>query len=496
MAGKPQHDLQKAHRRRKNRESFLETVESIVVAFVLAFIFRAFIVEAFVIPTGSMGPTLYGQHAEFTCTDCGYRFAVSVNGRLSSRPICPNCGLTQAMPPQTPLYSGDRILVLKFLYDFAEPDRWDVIVFRNPNQPEENYIKRLVGLPGETVELVRGDVTINGQVIPKTESAQDALWMLVHDTRYLPTRSDWHRRWAAEKAWKLEGPGYVLARAPPSGKTAWLAYHHRNARGWRDNIRDYYAYNSGAGGWRFGQNVCTDLHLATCATAGSADAVLVVEMRAYEDRLRFVLPAKGSEARTEIRLNGQTIAWTEGGVLPVGREVRVEVANVDRTLQLLVDGDRVTTEHQTPVTRAGDPTYAPTALAPEAYNRYERPPDPNQPPPLAYDLRVGATGGLIHLAYLKVDRDVYYTNERLQGPTGMVPGHATEGNPFELRADEFFVCGDNSPKSSDARLWPLRRPVVPRRNLVGKAFFVYWPAAGTRWHIPLAPDPTGWRLVH
>ena len=65
-----------------------------------------------------------------------------------------------------------------------------------------------------------------------------------------------------------------------------------------------------------------------------------------------------------------------------------------------------------------------------------------------------------------------------------------------FREGEFFVCGDNSPKSLDSRLWPLERPVVPRRNLVGKAFFVYWPAAGTRWHIPLAPDPTGWRLVH
>ena len=80
-----------------------------------------------------------------------------------------------------------------------------------------------------------------------------------------------------------------------------------------------------------------------------------------------------------------------------------------------------------------------------------------------------------------------------------MPGHATQGNPLTLEAGEFFVCGDNSPKSFDSRLWyKLDRPVVPRRNLVGKAFFVYWPAAGERWHVPLPllPDPTGWRLVH
>ena len=496
MAAKPQHDLQKAHRRRKNRESFLETIESIVVAFVLAFIFRAFIVEAFVIPTGSMGPTLYGQHAEFTCTDCGYHFAVSVDGRLGNRPVCPNCGLTQAVPPQAPLYSGDRILVLKFLYDFAQPRRWDVIVFRNPNQPEENYIKRLVGLPGETVELVQGNVTINGKVVAKADRAQEALWMLVHDTRYLPTRSNWRRRWVADGPWKAQGTGYALANAAPKGKAAWLAYHHRNAQGRRDNIRDCYGYNSGAGGWRFGQNVCTDLHLASAVTAQTPDTVLVVEMRAYKDRFRFVLPAQGSDARTEILLNGKPIAWAEGGVLPVGQPARVEVANVDHALQLLVDGHRVTMGHQQEVTTAGDVTYDPTPLSEEAYRAFERAPDPIEPPPAAYDLRVGATGGPMTLAYLEVARDVYYTNEMMQGPTGIVPGHATEGNPFALRADEFFVCGDNSPKSSDARLWPLKRPVVPRRNLVGKAFFVYWPAAGTRLHVPLAPDPAGWRLVN
>ena len=81
MAATPKEDCQKTHRRRKNRESLLETLESIIVAFVLAFLFRAFIVEAFVIPTGSMGPTLYGQHAELECTDCGYQFSIGADRR-------------------------------------------------------------------------------------------------------------------------------------------------------------------------------------------------------------------------------------------------------------------------------------------------------------------------------------------------------------------------------------------------------------------------------
>src|SRR3954462_12433239 len=57
--------------------SVKETIESILVAFILAFIFRAFVVEAFVIPTGSMAPTLLGAHMRFVCHDCGYHFDVN-----------------------------------------------------------------------------------------------------------------------------------------------------------------------------------------------------------------------------------------------------------------------------------------------------------------------------------------------------------------------------------------------------------------------------------
>src|SRR2546421_12858501 len=62
-----------------------ETIESIRIAFILAFVFRAFVVEAFVIPTGSMATTLLGAHMRFTCRECGYVFDVSYqNNRVNS----------------------------------------------------------------------------------------------------------------------------------------------------------------------------------------------------------------------------------------------------------------------------------------------------------------------------------------------------------------------------------------------------------------------------
>src|SRR5579872_7057738 len=63
--------------------SVKETIESILIAFILAFIFRAFVVEAFVIPTGSMGPTLMGAHFRLTCPDCGYQFEVNFDNSRS-----------------------------------------------------------------------------------------------------------------------------------------------------------------------------------------------------------------------------------------------------------------------------------------------------------------------------------------------------------------------------------------------------------------------------
>src|SRR5436190_18305107 len=63
------------------KENVKETIESILVAFILAFVFRAFVVEAFVIPTGSMATTLLGAHMRFRCQECGWRFDVNFSAR-------------------------------------------------------------------------------------------------------------------------------------------------------------------------------------------------------------------------------------------------------------------------------------------------------------------------------------------------------------------------------------------------------------------------------
>lgn len=109
-------------------------MESIIVAFFLAMVIRAFVVQAFKIPTGSMRMTLI---------------------------------------------EGDLILVNKFIYGakvpflkfwlpaVRSPQRGDVVVFVYPEDRKKDFIKRLVGLPGETVEIKGGSIYINGN--PATE---------------------------------------------------------------------------------------------------------------------------------------------------------------------------------------------------------------------------------------------------------------------------------------------------------------------------------------
>ncbi|MFT5094561.1 MAG: signal peptidase I [Porticoccaceae bacterium] len=198
------------------QDSTRETVESIVVAFVLAFLFRGFEAEAFVIPTGSMAPTLYGRHKESDCEQCGFHILIGASdeindetgyfssGKRIETAICPNCRFENDVR-NAPVFKGDRILVNKFPYEFSDPQRWDVPVFKYPEKPTTNYIKRMVGLPNETLVIKRGNVyrveeNRTRSVLRKPPSRQKAIQIPVFDNNFQPSalhEKGWPKRWAA-----------------------------------------------------------------------------------------------------------------------------------------------------------------------------------------------------------------------------------------------------------------------------------------------------------
>lgn len=95
-----------------------ETVETIVIAFILAFLIRTFVVQAFYIPSGSMEPSLQ---------------------------------------------IGDRILAYKFLYGLKNVKRGNIIVFKFPLNPRKDFIKRVIGLPGDVIKIENKEIYVNGK---------------------------------------------------------------------------------------------------------------------------------------------------------------------------------------------------------------------------------------------------------------------------------------------------------------------------------------------
>ena len=63
------------------------------------------------------------------------------------------------------IMTGDRVLGLRFSYWFSEPKQGDIVIFKYPDDEAQNYIKRIIGLPGDTVEIVEGLVYVNGQLL-------------------------------------------------------------------------------------------------------------------------------------------------------------------------------------------------------------------------------------------------------------------------------------------------------------------------------------------
>jgi signal peptidase I len=512
-------------------DNWRETIESIVVAFVLAFLFRTFEAEAFVIPTGSMAPTLYGQHRDVYCSKCGTRFAVGVNSLPSPDAeirdgmivplyrshfaICPNanCRFPNDVL-EDEMFAGDRILVNKFPYEFGDPQRWDVVVFKFPEQAKTNYIKRLVGLPGEKLKIVGGNIMVKPSgtddpyhIARKSPEKQRELQLLVHDNDS-PARellaTGWPEAWApqGQTAWAVDAKARsfrVDADSADPDQLHWLRYTHYvpTSADWSralagkpalspvpQKVMDYYAYNSritvkeADDALRRGElpdlyspstdpdqwvgDLTVNCEVELLAAGGELVFELIEGQRTYQctvdlttGRAKFSYVHDMDRDRNYLQDAGDPF---ETGLNKPGRYA-VSFANVDDRLCFWVD-DRLAKSLN---------------FEPDEQYRYQ----PQMTPVHATDrdtapVGIGAKSARLRISHLIVERDIYYRND----PGG---GRMDEDRVYELKddvdddgQDEFLMLGDNSPRSNDSRLWQTTH-AVPRHLLIGKAFFVYWP---------------------
>jgi signal peptidase I len=123
-----------------------EWTEAIVIAFVLAIVLRTFLIQAYKIPSGSMEPTLaIGDHIMVNKMRYGLRMPDSLFGL-------------------TPL--AGEIPYGHYLFHLAQVHRGDVVVFVFPQDETKEFIKRVVGVAGDTVQVKNGEVFLNGEPMP------------------------------------------------------------------------------------------------------------------------------------------------------------------------------------------------------------------------------------------------------------------------------------------------------------------------------------------
>ncbi|MBX3469805.1 MAG: signal peptidase I [Planctomycetes bacterium] len=440
-----------------------ENLEAVVVAVVLALIIRHFVMEAFVIPTGSMAPTLLGDHFEVDCPACDHRFPLAkdeneLTVRGDVQPVTAHCPLCDRVfdldRTVDDVHGGNKILVNKLVYRARPPRRYEVVVFKFPDAPWKNYIKRLVGLPGELLRLENGDLFVDGRLARKPDEVQDAIWIPVHDDAHLP-KDPLGPLWrplddprdldfpgdhpggdddlpaaGPDAAWGgLEG-GRVTC-APRPGRAEWVEYRRR--------IFDHYGYSRND---HHERHDVADLRIRARVTAadGATVRLAVVEEVEGGGAPRVVsvrLPVGAGEGTFAIEVDGEPQRAVTRPALTPGVPVEVGLAYADDRARLLLDGQTVV---------AWDDPFAPPGVTARA------------------SVRLGAAGAPATFEQVRLDRDIYYV--------GSLGGdNDPSSRPVRVPPGAYFVMGDNSPNSEDGRRWGF----VREEHLIGRAFLVFWP---------------------
>jgi len=512
------------------RSGFRQMTDAMLSLAIAVVLVRAFAVEGYMISTGSMAPTLPGFHKRAACPDCRYEFAVGVTdddelsqtaehhgdakGTAATPPdaetaVCPNCGRAGIDLRGVPRNQGDQLLVYKNAYLFRDPRRWEVVVFRNPDRPVQAYVKRVVGLPGETVEIIDGDVFIDGRRVRKDLREQRAVRIPVFDRRFSPPAGKgWQPRWVPDQSggWSSTGDGFEIADANGRGSRStvrWVTYRH-----W---VRD-------GGQYRTAVKVPTqiaevdfsfpalyplrydaqrrELWIVGALSNADRDRILptfpdpafrrLVHRLADESHLSPILDDYGYNRRRDTRrpvavrdlMTAFTLELTGGNgrffteitdghrryrfqldvgtrdvsVGVVGNKTPIAAARLKATAMtkpLLIEMSLF--DRQLLLAVNGHPVFKPALLE----SLPKETPAPRRP------VRFGAAGLNARVGELRLYRDIYYTEKGRGGKWSVADG-------------EYFVLGDNSPISADSRVWP--HSGVPRELLLGKPFLVHLPS--------------------
>ena len=519
------------------KDSLRDITETVVFVIVLVLMLKLFVAEAFVIPTGSMAETLWGHQKIAVCDECEFEFPVNAYDEVEGPGRqgivgyhCPNCGNASSWNRENnpTAGSGDRVLVLKPEYHFSSPNRWEVPVFKYPKEPMQNwiatnYIKRLIGLPGETIALYSGDLYVvnwdypqfddKGQEIRTRPDKDTDLWRheymyseqrdrigpdgkdlfrehsfrilrkppvkmmamsrIVNDNDFQPKTVAGklpRNRWAPENpvAWTFDDPKMpkqFTATSPDN--LSWLRYQNIQIN-WLEPEKSQPALITNFLGYNAGEhrepNRNNEFRITGDGEYWVGDLIVEAEVEAQSDDGEIVLELSRSVDRFQARFN---LADGKCTLVRNNLEGRKELASQSTTvkgkgtykLRFANVDQQLTVWVGSKVIDFGKDS----EYAPPPVRLTFDTADHRQEGWFREnDLLAPASIGIQGKGVVKkirLLRDTFYTS-----PAGRV-------ETFYVQPGHYFCLGDNSAASADSRSWG----VVPERLLLGRALVVYYP---------------------